>query len=112
MVSGPHGHEHARQHRGGLMKRTIELLVAGALLGPLGACTSVSRVSPTQDGHLAVTCFARSGLVSWNHVRKTGAREAQTYCSKYHKQMHEITLHSEGLRGVTRQSVQVVFDCL
>jgi hypothetical protein len=26
--------------------------------------------------------------------------------------MHEITVHSQGLRGVTRQSVEVVFDCI
>ena len=98
------------------MKKTIEWLTIGALLGPLtaslGACTSVSGIKPTQDGHLAVTSFARWGLVSWNHVRRSGVHEAQTYCRKYDKQMHEITLHSEGLRGITRQSVQVVFDCL
>lgn len=93
------------------MKRSIVLL--GCLvLGSLAACTSVTDVSSTQDGHLAVTCFARWNLLSWNHVRENGVRKAQAYCSKYHKEMHEITVHSEGLRGVTRQSVQVVFDCL
>jgi hypothetical protein len=72
----------------------------------------VSGISPTYDGHLAVTSFARWDLVSWNHVRKSGVKEAQAYCRKYHREMHEITVHSQGLRGVTRQSVEVVFDCI
>jgi hypothetical protein len=90
------------------MKGRIALLA----IVSLGACTSVSGIRPTEDGHLAVTCFARWDLVSWNHVRRTGVKQAQAYCSKYHKEMHEVTLHSQGLRGVTRQSVEVVFDCL
>lgn len=92
------------------MKRRMVLLVIGSI-GPLVACTSVTGISPTQDGHLAVTCIARWDLVSWNHVKKTSVKQARAYCSRYHKEMHEITVHSEGLRGVTRQSVQVVFDC-
>lgn len=90
------------------MKERIALLA----IVTLGACTSVSGISPTADGHLAVTSFARWDLVSWNHVRKAGVKQADAYCRKYHKEMHEITLHSQGLRGVTRQSVEVVFDCL
>ena len=78
------------------MKRRIMLLT----IGSLGACTSVSGVTPTGDGHLAVTCFARWDLISWNHVRKTGVKEARVYCSRQHKEMHEVTVHSEGLRGV------------
>ncbi|WP_243842528.1 hypothetical protein [Paraburkholderia caballeronis] len=76
------------------------------------ACTSVSGINSTQDGHLSVTCFSRWNLVSWNHVRKTGVKQAQAYCTRHNKQMHEVTVHSQGLRGVTRQSVEVVFDCL
>lgn len=96
------------------MKRRIVLLVIGSIgsIGSLGACTSVTGISPTQDGHLAVTCIARWDLVSWNHVKKTSVKQAQAYCRRYHKEMHEVTVHSEGLRGVTRQSVQVVFDCI
>ena len=90
------------------MKRRILLMV----IGSLSACTSVSEVSPTSDGHLAVTSSPRWDLVSWNHVRKTSIHHAQVYCSKRHKQMHEVTVHSQGLRGVTRQSVEVIFDCL
>lgn len=89
------------------MKRCTVLLAIS-----LGACTSVSDISPTRDGHLAVTSVAHCDLVSWNHVRKTGVRKAQAYCGKYHKEMHEVTLHSRGLRGVTHQSVEVVFDCM
>lgn len=90
------------------MKRRILLV----FIGSLSACTSVSEVSSTRDGHLSVTSSPRWDLISWNHVRKTGVHKAQTYCSQYHKQMHEVTVHSQGLRGVTRQSVQVVFDCI
>jgi len=78
----------------------------------LAACTSVSDIRTTQDGHLAVTSLARWSLVSWNKVRRAGVKEAQHYCSKHHKEMHEVGLHSQGLRGVTRQSVKVVFECL
>jgi len=91
------------------MRRRIVLLLA---VGSLGACTSVTGITPTADGHLAVTCFARWDLVSWNHVRKTGVRHANAYCGRHHKEMHEIDVHSKGLRGVTRQSVEVVFDCI
>lgn len=90
------------------MRTSIILLVVGSLAG----CTTASGIAPTHDGHLTVTSYARWDLVSWNHVHKNGVNEARAYCRKYHKEMHEITVHSRGLRGVTRQSVQVVFDCL
>jgi len=90
------------------MKGRILLL----FIGSLSACTSISEINATQDGHLSVTCAPRWDLVSWNHVRKTGVRRAQAYCTKFHKEMHEVTVHSQGLRGVTRQSVEVVFDCI
>jgi len=90
------------------MKRRILLV----FIGTLSACTSVSEISATPDGHLSVTCAPRWDIVSWNHVRKTGVRKAKAWCSRQHKAMHEVTLHSQGLRGVTRQSVEVVFDCL
>jgi hypothetical protein len=96
------------------MKRCIALLAIGAVgaIGSLTACTSVSGISPTPDGHLTVTCFGRWTLVSWNHVRKNGVKEAKAYCSRYHKEMHEVSVHSEGIRGATSRSVAVVFDCL
>jgi hypothetical protein len=96
------------------MKRRIVLLMIGAAgaIGSLSGCTSITGVMPTEDGHLAVTCSSRWSLVSWNHIRKTSVKKAQAYCSSYHKQMHEVTVHSAGLRGVTRQSVEVVFDCI
>jgi len=91
------------------MKGRILLFV---VVSELAACTSVSDINATQDGHLAVTSVARWSLVSWNHVRRAGVKEARSYCREHHKEMHEIGLHSQGLRGVTRQSVQIVFECL
>lgn len=82
------------------------------IIGSLSACTSVSEVSSTRDGHLSVTSSPRWDLISWNHVRKVSVRHAKAYCSKRHKQMHEVTVHSQGVRGITRQSVEIVFDCI
>lgn len=78
----------------------------------LAACTSVSGVISRQDGHFTVTSRARWDLVSWNRVRSAGLKEAQTYCRKRRKEMHAVEVHSEGLRGVTAQTVEVVFDCI
>jgi hypothetical protein len=89
------------------MKKRI--LLAG--VGVLTACTSVSEVNSRQDGHLMVTSRARWDIVSWNHVRSAGIDEARTYCRKHKKEMHAVEVHSEGVRGVTTQSVDVVFDC-
>ncbi|WP_245639740.1 hypothetical protein [Paraburkholderia heleia] len=78
----------------------------------LAACTSVTAVNSRQDGHLTVTSRARWDLVSWNHVRAAGLSEAEDYCEKQKKQLHTVEIHSEGLRGVTSQTVEVIFDCI
>lgn len=78
----------------------------------LTACTSVTAVNSRQDGHLTVTSRARWDLVSWNHVRAAGLSEAEDYCEKQKKQLHTVEIHSEGLRGVTSQTVEVIFDCI
>ena len=105
------------------MKRRI--LWAG--LSVLAACTSVTDVNSTQDGHLMVTSRARWDIVSWNRVRNAGLKEAQAYCRKRRKisapsdpekqrkrrkELYTVEIHSEGLRGVTPQKVEVVFDCI
>jgi hypothetical protein len=90
------------------MKGRILLLGVGMLT----ACTSVTGVNSRQDGHLSVTSRARWDFVSWNHVRSTSLKEAQAYCHKRKKEMHAIQVHSEGLRGVTSQTVEVIFDCI
>jgi len=82
-----------------------------AALGVLTACTSVTDVSKRPDGHLIVTSRARWDIVSWNHVRTAGVDEAQAWCLKQKKTMHAVSVHSAGLRGVTTQSVEVIFDC-
>ncbi|CAB3804443.1 Lipoprotein [Paraburkholderia sacchari] len=81
-------------------------------LGMLTACTSVTSVNSRQDGHFSITSRARWDIVSWNHVRSAGFKEAQAYCRKQNKEMHAVDVHSEGLRGVTPQSVEVIFDCI
>jgi hypothetical protein len=81
-------------------------------LGMLTACTSVTDVNSRQDGHFSVTSRARWDIVSWNRVRNAGVKEAQAYCRRQHKEMHAVEVHSEGLRGVTTQTVEVVFDCI
>lgn len=78
----------------------------------LAACTSVTDVNSRQDGHLTVTSRARWDIVSWNRVRSAGMKEAQSYCHKRHKELHTVEVHSEGLHGVTAQTVEVVFDCV
>lgn len=78
----------------------------------LTACTSVTGVNSRQDGHLTVTSRARWDLVSWNRVRTAGLTEAEKYCHKQKKQMHAVDIHSAGLRGVTSQTVEVIFDCI
>jgi hypothetical protein len=78
----------------------------------LAACTSVTAVNSRQDGHLTVTSRARWDIVSWNRVRSAGLDEAEDYCVKRKKQMHTVEIHSEGLRGVTSQTVEVIFDCI
>ncbi|WP_028216835.1 hypothetical protein [Paraburkholderia oxyphila] len=90
------------------MKGSIVLLG----LSMLTACTSVTGVNSRQDGHLSVTSRARWDIVSWNRVRSAGFKEAQAYCDKQHKEMHAVEVHSEGLRGVTAQTVEVIFDCI
>ncbi|MCG5077385.1 hypothetical protein [Paraburkholderia tagetis] len=90
------------------MKGSILLLG----LSMLTACTSVTSVNSRQDGHLSLTSRARWDIVSWNHVRSAGFKEAQAYCHKQHKEMHAVDVHSEGLRGVTAQTVEVIFDCI
>jgi hypothetical protein len=86
------------------------ILLAG--VGMLAACTSVTDVNSRQDGHLTVTSRARWEIVPWNRVKNAGIKEAQTYCHKYKKELHTVDIHSEGLRGVTPQTVEVVFDCI
>ncbi len=78
----------------------------------LTACTSVTGINSRQDGHLSVTSRARWDIVSWNRVRNAGIKEAQAYCDKRKKELHTVEVHSEGLRGVTAQTVEVVFDCI
>ncbi len=78
----------------------------------LAACTSVTDVNSRQDGHLMVTSRARWDIVSWNRVRTAGIKEAQAYCHKRRKEMHTVEVHSEGVRGVTTQTVEVIFDCI
>ncbi len=86
------------------------ILLAGCVM--LAACTSVSGINSRQDGHLSVTSRARWDIVSWNRVRSAGMKEAQAYCDQYKKQLHTVDVHSEGLRGVTTTTVEVVFDCI
>lgn len=95
------------RHLGKSMMRRI--LLAGVSV--LAACTSVGEVNSRQDGHLMVTSRARWDIVSWNHVRSAGIDRARTYCRKRKQEMHAVEVHSEGVRGVTTQSVDVVFDC-
>ena len=90
------------------MKGSILLLG----LSMLTACTAVTDVNSRQDGHLSVTSRARWDIVSWNRVRSAGFKEAQAYCHKQNKEMHAVEVHSEGLRGVTTQTVEVIFDCI
>ena len=78
----------------------------------LAACTSVTAVNSRQDGHLTVTSRARWDIVSWNRVRAAGLNEAEDYCEKQKKQVHTVEIHSQGLRGVTSQTVEVIFDCI
>ncbi|QGZ61194.1 hypothetical protein [Paraburkholderia acidisoli] len=78
----------------------------------LAACTSVTGINSRQDGHLTVTSRARWDLVSWNRVRSAGVSEAQSYCRKQQKQMHAVAVHSTGVRGMTTQTVEVIFDCI
>ncbi|WP_322029696.1 hypothetical protein [Paraburkholderia sp. J76] len=78
----------------------------------LTACTSVTAVNSRQDGHLTVTSRARWDLVSWNHVRAAGLSEAEDYCEKRKKRLHTVEVHSEGVRGMTSQTVEVIFDCI
>ncbi|MEM5325361.1 hypothetical protein VSR34_01970 [Paraburkholderia sp. JHI2823] len=78
----------------------------------LSACTSVTAVNSRQDGHLTVTSRARWDIVSWNRVRTAGLHKAEDYCEKQKKQLHTVEIHSEGLHGVTTQTVEVIFDCI
>jgi hypothetical protein len=96
------------RNQGESMKGSILLLG----LGMLTACTSVGGINSRQDGHLSVTSRARWDIVSWNRVRTAGIKEAQAYCHKRKQEMHTVEVHSEGLRGVTAQTVEVVFDCI
>jgi len=89
------------------MKRSILL----AAVGVLAACTAVTDVSSRRDGHLTVTSRARWNIVPWNRVKNAGMKQAQGWCSKHDKTMHAVGVHTEGVRGVTRQTVEVVFDC-
>ncbi|WP_327203720.1 hypothetical protein [Paraburkholderia sp.] len=96
------------RNQGESMKGSILLLG----LGMLTACTSVTGINSRQDGHFSVTSRARWDIVSWNRVRSAGIKEAQAYCHKRKQEMHTVEVHSEGLRGVTAQTVEVVFDCI
>ncbi|WP_258002272.1 hypothetical protein [Burkholderia sp. WAC0059] len=78
----------------------------------LTACTAVSDVNAGQDGHFTVTSHARWELVSWNHVRNAGLKRADSYCHRSRKDMHTVAIHSQGLRGLTAETVEIVFDCI
>jgi hypothetical protein len=82
-----------------------------ASIGVLSACTTVSTVDSRQDGHLTLMSRARWSLTSWNHVRTVGMKHAAAYCKDQDKQLHVVALHTEGVWGVTDQTVEVVFDC-
>ncbi len=90
------------------MKRSIML----ASLCGLAACTAISNVETRDDGHLIVTSRARISLVSWNHVRRLGLKHAAAYCDRTQQRLHVISVHTDGVWGVTSQSVTVEFDCV
>lgn len=82
-----------------------------ASVGLMAACTSVTDVNSRRDGHLVVVSRARWDFVSWNRVKNAGIDEARSYCHKRKKQLHAVDLHTEGVRGVTKQTVEVTFEC-
>ena len=82
-----------------------------ASIGVLSACTTVSNVDSRQDGHLTLTSRARWSLISWNHVRTVGMKQATAYCKAQDRQLHVVAVHTNGVWGVTDQTVEVVFDC-
>ncbi len=91
----------------GAMRRSARL----AGISVLSACTTVSNIDSRQDGHLSLTSRTRWTFTSWNHVRSAGMKYAATYCKDHDRQLHVVAEHTEGIRGVTDQTVEVVFDC-
>ncbi|SDH63912.1 hypothetical protein [Paraburkholderia phenazinium] len=80
-------------------------------IGVLSACTAVSPIDSRQDGHLTVMSRARWSLTSWNHVRNAGVKHAAAYCKAQDRQLHLVAVHTQGVWGVTDQTIEVVFDC-
>jgi hypothetical protein len=89
------------------MKKCIVL----AGVGMLTACTAVSPVSTRENGYLSVTSRARISLTSWNSVRNAGRKHATAYCKEQNKRMHAIDVHTNGVRGVTDETIEIVFEC-
>ncbi|HVE08705.1 MAG TPA: hypothetical protein VNE00_15740 [Paraburkholderia sp.] len=85
------------------------LLLAG--LSVLAACTSVSNVEVRPNGALMITSRARNSFTSWNSVRNAGLKRANAYCSKQNKRMHTVEVHTNGVRGVNDESIEITFEC-
>jgi hypothetical protein len=90
------------------MKKCV--LLAG--LGVLAACTAVSNVEVRPNGALMITSRARNSFASWNSVRNAGLKHATAYCSKQNKRMHAVEVHTNGVRGVSNESIEITFECL
>ncbi len=89
------------------MKKCI--LYAG--LGVLAACTTVSNVDVRQNGYLTVTSRARNSFASWNSIRSAGLKHATAYCGKQNKRMHTVDVHTNGVRGIENESIEIIFEC-
>jgi hypothetical protein len=85
-------------------------LLAG--LGVLAACTAVSNVEVRYNGALMITSRARNSFASWNSIRNAGLKHATAYCSKQNKRMHTVDVHTNGVRGVDNESIDITFECL
>jgi hypothetical protein len=86
------------------------LLLAGVSV-LTAACTAVSNVEVRPNGSLMITSRARNSFASWNSIRNAGLKHANAYCSKQDKRMHAISVHTNGVRGVDNESIEITFEC-
>jgi len=85
------------------------LLLAGVSV--LTACTAVSNVEMRPNGSLMITSRARNSFASWNSIRNAGLKHATAYCRDQNKRMHAISVHTNGVRGVDNESIEITFEC-
>jgi hypothetical protein len=77
----------------------------------LGACTTISDVTPAGDGNYTVTTQVRGGMTSWGEVKASSLKRADEYCRQQEKQMHQVNMQTHGVRGWTPQEAELTFAC-